>query len=697
MTRGESLPPLEGILGRAYEVVIDAIASGFSPPPPLRLNSWAKDNIVFGKESGHPGPYDPDLCPFFKEVLECLEPDHPARTVVLMKSAQLGGTILANIFIGAYLDLDPGPLLYIHPSLDNAKRWVRTKWNPFVRQSEALKDIFPEEKSRNTTDTIYYKERADGRGHLLITGSNSPASLSMISYGTQVQDDLSKWENDDQAGDPESLADSRAKAFPYAKVFKISTPLIKGACRISAAYELSDKRELEVPCPHCGHYQTLEWENFRKSIHEGMETEKAHFTCVKNGCVIEHCHKRKMVAKYRWVSRNPSSKVPGFRIWSAYSPFMDWALIADNWLKAVGNPQKEKTFYNDDLGLPYEQKGEAPPWQSIKQRVELEDLPAEQRALRTYAKGRIPVNALLITCGVDCQGDRIEWHVKGFGPNLRRYTIDHGVIEGHISQERPRAQLDALLKRTWPNAYGRQIGIDMMAVDANYDTQQVLDWCKKHPESKVIAIRGAKGEHAPPLMLVKTERIKGVRVRKYQKRFFNLGVSGMKIALFKQLEITDPHARGFCGYPIGLDDEFFKQLCSERRVTVINKRTHFATLEWQKLPGTRNEILDTEIYAEAAARRRGWTELSDAEWDRFRAERESPPKELQGDLLDANMAKDLTSGELTPFPDVDVPVEDSEEDEDIGDGAAAGGGAADAPPPTTPAEAPAKSVAAQLA
>ena len=38
-----------------------------------------------------------------------------------------------------------------------------------------------------------------------------------------------------------------------------STPTTKGASRIEAAWEESDQRFYEVPCPICGGYQTLKW------------------------------------------------------------------------------------------------------------------------------------------------------------------------------------------------------------------------------------------------------------------------------------------------------------------------------------------------------------------------------------------------------------------------------------------------------
>lgn len=660
-------------LGNAYETVGSALSEAFTPPPPMDYTLWAKTNVQFGKDTEFEGSYDPDLFPFFKEVLQCLQPDHPAREVVLQKSAQIGGTIIAQVFLGACLDLDPAGIAYFCPSLDNGKRWVRTKWNPFVKLCLPLKEAFSSDRSRDTANALFFKERKDGLGFLMISGANSAASLSMFSVSRQIQDDLAKWENN-EAGDSETQADSRSNAFPYAKIFKLSTPLIKGNCRISKAYDHSDQRVYKVSCPHCGHKQELTWENFKQSLHEDMEYADAHFTCTGENCgaAIEHHHKSEIVKSGFWEAKNPKSKVPGFFIWTAYSPLIDWWRIAERYFRVQGDPDAEKAFYNDWLGLPYEQKGEAPPWQVIADRANL---------LTGYLRGTVPPGAVLITCGCDVQGDRIEWHVKGFGPNLQRFTIDAGIIEGHISESAAQKGLEVLLNKRFKNSAGRYVGIDMLAIDANAYTEDVLDWAKRHPDSKVIAVRGIKGEFAPPLAPVKNERKKGIKKKRRQKKFFNVGVSPLKASLFKHLEKDDPTERGYCGYPREMDDEFFIQLCSERRVLVTHKKNHYAYYEWQKLAGVRNEILDTEMYAEAAARRLGWVEMTDDRWAEIIAERESEPDDTQLDMLDASLVKPRNAKPVAPV-DTDDPDDDEDEDD---------------PPPPPKKNKPKKSLAKQLA
>lgn len=269
------------------------LASALAPPPPVDYLEWATRNIVFSKrESEFPGPYNADLFPFFNEILIALGPDDPCRVVTFVKSAQLGGTVLANIFTLGSMDMDPGDFLYVHPTDDNGRRWSKMKLKPMLRNTACLADQFPE-KARDSSDSVMYKERADAQGSILISGANSPASLSMITVPKQVQDDLAKYETN-SAGDPEKQADSRSRGIEFAKVFKNSTPLVMPGCRVTTNYEKGSQEKYHVPCPHCGCCQTLEWENFLANIDE-EEPEQSCFTCVECDERIEEHHRSEMV------------------------------------------------------------------------------------------------------------------------------------------------------------------------------------------------------------------------------------------------------------------------------------------------------------------------------------------------------------------------------------------------------------------
>ncbi|AXS39256.1 terminase gpA endonuclease subunit [Breoghania sp. L-A4] len=605
----------------------DVMAEILNPPPPVDYLAWAEANIVFSeRESPYPGPYNRALFPYFDEILRAMSPDDPCRVVTVKKSAQLGGTVLANIFTGGSIAMDPGDFLYVHPTDGNAQRWSKMKLVPMLKGTTALRKLFPM-RSRDGLDSVLYKERVDGRGAIQISGANSPASLSQVTMKRQVQDDLSKWEIN-SAGDPETQADSRSQAHEFAKIAKISTPMIMPGCRITRNFEAGSEEHPYVPCPHCGHMQVLVWSNMLENLDE-EKPEAACFVCEGPECggVIEEHHRAQMLRELEWRAHNPRARREhrSFWIWSAYSILQSWERIARSWLKAKGDPASEQTFLNDVVGEAYQAQGEAPPWEELRDRA----------AEAHYDRGRIPSGALVITLGIDCQTDRVEWQVVGWGRHKNRFVIDYGVIPGHIAESQCQASLDGLVAQAWMNEAGHQIVADKVAIDGNAWTEDVWDWVKRHPASRVIMVRGNNRDTAPLLERVKKERNRRTgKVLRYSKRFYSFNASVLKMAFYRNAKKIDPLETGYVALPRGLEDEYFRQLTAERRV---GKRTRdgFEEFRWEKDPAQANEALDTMNQAEAAAMRFGIRGMPDTVWDALEAARETPaPTGEQLDIED---------------------------------------------------------------
>lgn len=611
-------------LSNAERLRLDVLANALRPPPPVDYLAWAEANISFSEsESPFPGPYSRRMFPYFDEVLRALSPEDPCRTVSLMKSAQIGGTVVANIFTAGSLVMVRGNFLYVHPTEENARRWSKMKLAPMMRSTTALNRLFAQ-KSRDGADSVLYKERVDGEGALQISGANSAASLSQVTMPRQVQDDLAKWEMN-AAGNPESQADSRSRAIEFAKIFKVSTPLVLPGCRITTNFEAGSQEHPYVPCPHCGHMQVLEWENMLAHL-QPDRPEAAHFVCTDAECggVIEEFHRPQMLLGLEWRAHNPAAKREhrSFWLWSAYSYLQSFERIAREWLKAKGDPSAEQTFLNDTAGRPYKAQGEAPPWEALRDRA----------AVAHYPRGTVPPGGLMLTMGLDCQDDYVEWQVVAWGRNGFRAVVDTNIVRGHISTAAARAVLDKLVEASWVNSVGRPIPLELSAIDGNAWTEDVWGWAKRHGSSRVIMVRGRGEDHVPLLMPVKKERDKAGNLLKYSRRFYNFGTSILKMALYRNLTKTDPVADGFVAFPRGLDDEYFRQLTSERRVPKV--KHGFTSYAWEKDPGQRNEGLDTHLQAEAAAIKCNVRSLPEAIWARLEAERETVPPAPQLDLED---------------------------------------------------------------
>jgi len=584
------------------------------PPPAIDLNAWAVEHLEFGPESPFPGRYDPDRFPFFRRVLEVLAPDCPAREVTLLKSAQLGGTLLAQIFAAAAMDQDPGPILWVHPTEANATRFARTKWRPMIRQAPHLQQIFETRQSKEGGNSTLFQERRDGRGWIQFSGANSAASLSLISVKRLIKDDLSKWE-DNEAGDPEGQADSRTKAFRDAKLFAIGTGLLKSNCRTTRSFKAGSQEHWHVPCPQCGHRHPLEPENFIANL-DPAHPERACFSCPECGGLIEERDRNRIVGEGEWVAHNPGAERLSFWIWAAYAPLENWETLARAYLAAAGDPQSEQVWWNDTAGHAYELPGEAPEWSELKTRAE-----AGGRA-----RGIVPEGALLLTLALDCQDDFVDGVVTGWGRDLARWIVERVRVEGHISLPETRAELNELVEHAWPTASGPNSStgrpVDKVGIDANAWTDDVFDWAKRWPKYRVVMLRGVAGDNAPTLAMVRKERRRDGQLVKYQGRFFNVGVSGLKGGLYKMLRIATPGQRGYVDFPAGLEDDFFEQLTAEKRTPRIDRKG-FTVYEWTKPRSARNEQLDVAVYSEALAGQLGWRTRTAAQWDQLAAEREA--------------------------------------------------------------------------
>jgi phage terminase large subunit GpA-like protein len=638
-----------GFLISAEEIVARALAEALAPPPPPDITRWCEENIVFDERSPMPGPFRIDRFPFLREIHEVLSPEHPAREVTIRGSAQWGKTVsIVNPVVGAWHEFGPLDSLVVHPTTSSATEWVDNKWLPMRRQAPSLKRIFGDGRSGDHKDAKFNQETLARNGSLKIASAGSPDDLAGTSRRLVVMDDVAKFEMTPK-GDPEAMAESRASGFEDAKLLRVSTAQVKGTCRISRAYDRSDRRLYHVPCPHCGHAAPLTWENFRKNL----DPERLHaacFSCDECGGVITHADKEAIVNRGRWVPQNPAGDHPGFHLWRAYAPQRDWASIAVDYARVMGwstaritgeteamlaakvEAETEQTFYNDVLGLPYEQASKGPDWEVLRDRVE--NAPDEEGRPR----GIVPARGVILAAGVDFQGDRIEVQVVAFGENYRRWVVDYIVIPHHISDDAGRSALAALLKTTWRTERGLALPLDMMALDGGTYTEDVWSFAKKWPWSRVIIVKGGSTQSGPVMVPQRFERRADGKAKRAQKRAFMLNVSQLKADFYTWLDKDDPVERGYCHFARGLGDEYYRQITAEVRVLKRN-RVGVVTSSWDLVePTRRNEGLDTMNYAEAAARRKGWTAMTAEQWGVLDAERGAAPAEPQPDLFDKTVA-----------------------------------------------------------
>jgi phage terminase large subunit GpA-like protein len=388
----------------------------------------------------------------------------------------------------------------------------------------------------------------------------------------------------DGEGSPIELAIARTRTFAKRKIFIISTPTVDDNSAIQREFLKTDQHYYTVPCPHCGEYHVLIFENLKW---DAGKPETAKMECPNCHELIEERYKTEIMSVGKWISavpENSSRGMIGFHLSSFYSPYgwFSWGNIAASYEDAVKDPAKMKTFVNTILGEPLKESGEAPSWENIYNRRE------------KYAQNLVKKEVCFITSGVDVQKDRLELEIVGWCADKSSYSIDYRVLLGNTSLPDVWNQLQNIVFETWEREDGVLLQVLRFAIDSGYNTSEVYSFCRRHFGGRVIAIKG-QGHLgipiAPPRQIDYNKN--GKKIGRLKQ--WNVGVSMLKSELYSWLSIepntNETYPPCYCHFP-QYDNRYFEGLTAEEWIPSKH--------QWVKRY-ERNEPLDCRIYARAAA------------------------------------------------------------------------------------------------
>jgi terminase, large subunit len=582
-----------------------------SPPPLLSLSAWAAAYARLpAGTNAMPGRFE--AFGYQREWLDVMT-DSTVRQCTIMKSARVGATRCLDHVIGYYIHQDPSPVLVVLPRVEDCEDFSRSEILPMLQDTPVLAEITGDIKSRDANQRILKRTFKNGAS-VSFVGANSPAGFRRISARIILLDEVDGFPMEaGEEGDQVALASKRGETFWNRRVALTSTPTLKYQSRIEKAFLESDQRRYHVRCPQCGHFQMLKWENLRwdKTPAGKHLPATAHFVCERSGCIINEADKSAMIEAGHWVAERPFTGHAGFQIWAAYSlfPNASWQNIVSEFLAAHKDPILLRTFHNITRGEPWEERGTGRPWEELAARARQSD----------YSRGTVPKGACLLFLGIDCQIDRVEWQLVGRGPEHRKYIVDYGTIGRPIAEADCQRALGELLGRRWKNYCGLMMPLTLAAIDAGYETDTVLEFCRRYGSNRIIATRGVAGDFTPRLAKVARERdSKRGTLLKYRNNFFNVGVNTLKTGLYIDLAKDDPAAPGYIAFPNDCEDRYFQELVSETRVAV--KKMGQITWRWEKPDRQSNEMLDTYVYAMAAQVKYGCAWIGAERWAELEAQ-----------------------------------------------------------------------------
>lgn len=609
-----------------HKHLLCAYQRGMTPPLRIPLDDWA-DKFRFMSDSTGEKWYTERVEIARGPMRSVTEPG--VHTITVMCCTQVLKTELILNIIGYFAHLDPCPILVVQPKEEVAKKFSHVRLKQMIKSSPVLRNLFVEQKQRDSTDTALHKEFPGG--HVTIVSAKTPSNLAMLPIRIVLLDEIDKYDEsagagDKKEGDPINLAEERmSKYASNCLSVRACSPTTKGISRIYKSYLTSDQRKPHVACPHCGHWQIMLWQQVKwdKDANGDPVLDSTQYHCAKCDAGWTEYQRLQAIGphKIRWlqtaefacgecgvVNRPAVWDVNNAEQWNKYghavcegchnthgpnhhagfwanklySPFRPLSDMVKLWDEAQGNIEHLRTFINTQLAEVFEEAGE-----------QIKDVAWLMKRRERY-DGELPSGAGIITAGVDTQNNRIECEVVAWGMDEESWSIDYIVLPGDLSQPQVWKELEDVLTQPYYRFDGHLSYIAAAAIDMGGGfTQQVANFCRTRIAQRYWPIRGVGGDGRPyPVWPKNPGRTTNTNVP-----YYNVGTDAAKNIVYSRLLIDKPGA-GHCHFPLEREGEWFEQLTAERRV--IKHRGTTKYLKWENPGNARNEGFDMRCYAYAA-------------------------------------------------------------------------------------------------
>jgi phage terminase large subunit GpA-like protein len=597
-----------------------------------QVSEWAAEKRYLPPElTSKPGAWDNNFTPYLTEIMDCLSADSSVRKVAVEKAAQIGATtgILEND-IGYTIDHDPAGMMYVSADKELTKMGIEVKVDRMLLSCGLMDKIKPADDAGRKTGNTSTKKEFPG-GFLLAVGAQNPGKLRSMSVKKMRLDEVDGMpEKLGNEGDPVKIAENRTKAYESTRsILYLSTPLVLQTSKIHALFLRGDQRRYFVPCKDCGHMQPLVWRGVKEDgskygvvfdvTDKGVLIEGSVGYCCENcGSIWRNYDKAWFLPRGEWrPTAEPQERgMRSYHIPGMLSPpgMYSWVGMVYDYLEAwdavanrVKNIEALKTFYNTGLGLPWEERGEAPKYETIVQHrraiYSRNELPNEAALQETGSK------IILLTCAVDVHKYRLDVEVLGWCHHGRSYSVDWRHLECPAGTDTDdldspgsawQQLRDMIEREVWTADDGLKYQIQLTLVDAGYKTDMVYQFCKEY-ETGVFPIMG---RDAPP---------KNARMREFDDydnkmgaRAFNINVTLYKDRLAAWLKRDwyegELQPVGYPNYPQDYGDDYFREYEAESKKEKLNPKTNQRMgFYWMKVSESApNHAWDDRVYNMAA-------------------------------------------------------------------------------------------------
>lgn len=562
------------------KLIENIVKEVLAPAEDLTVAEWADKYRILSRESAaEAGKWDTNRTPYMKEILMCIT-DIETKKITMMCSAQIGKTEMLLNVLGRYMHLDPCPILFVQPTVDDAKSFSKERVEPMIRDTTILKKLISKTNKREE-GTV--QEKMFPGGYVRFVGANSPSGLASRPIRITLLDEIDRFPlSARKEGDPVKLAERRTNNFYDSKNIRVSTPTDDATSKIQLLYLASSQEEWCLPCPFCGEYQPLDFEQIKYLDLEEPELECKF--CGHSSQEKEWKSKRQLNGK--WIAKFLGEKEHrGFHLNALASPWVTWKEIVKEFLEVKDDDFQYRTFMNTVLGKTFSVNLEA-----------AMDYEAIYETREDYG-AELHDDVIILTAGVDVQDNRLEVEVVGWGYEYESYGIMYRDFPGDPGKEEVWQQLDTFLKKKFYFKNKKYLMIAATLIDSGgHHTGSVYKYVYKKEKRGIYAIKGQGAWGVNILNGFRKTTKKGAP----QINLLSLGVNALKDLTYSRLSILE--GAGKCHFPKastqGYGIDYFKGLTAEVKVKKSTPRG--MKIAWEILDGRRNEPLDLRNYNTAA-------------------------------------------------------------------------------------------------